>query len=86
MKKRRVSKQSLETQKYLINTETNHKVTLFFTQGCGVYVTIDEVDYVHIRRDGTGEGISNKKAFELLKPLAEKACQNFMESMKRHLE
>lgn len=50
VKSHRVSKKQLEIKASNINNLTNHKVKLFFTQGCGVYVEIDGKEYSHYRK------------------------------------
>ena len=46
---------------------TKHTVKLFYTQGCGTYLTVDGVEYNHLRKDGSYEGISNKQCYEILR-------------------
>lgn len=57
----------------IINANTNHRVEVCNTLGCGVYLTIDGKEYEHQRKDGTIVGIPNKEARELLEPLFEEA-------------
>ena len=63
----RVSQKQLQTVVDNINYFTQHKASVMFTAGCGVYLAIDGVDYKHKRKDGTHEGITNKAAYEILK-------------------
>lgn len=63
----RVSQKQLQTVVGNLNYYTQHKASVMFTAGCGVYLTIDGEEYKHKRKDGTHEGISNKEAYEILK-------------------
>lgn len=74
----RISQKQIQTAIYNINNFTNHKVSAMFTQGCGVYLEIDGIEYKHIRRDGTGQGLSNKKTMEILEPLRKEVINNFI--------
>lgn len=67
VKSHRFSKKQLEIKASNINNLTNHKVKLFFTQGCGVYVEIDGKEYSHYRKKYDDyEGLKNKEVIELL--------------------
>ncbi len=62
----RITKKMLDTKILNVNSMTKHKVSVCYTQGCGVYLTIDNTEYSHKRRDGSNEGITNKKCYEIL--------------------
>ena len=63
----RYSKKRLETMAELINSFTKHKVNLFFSQGCGVYVEIDGKEYNHyMKKDNAYIGLKNKEVAKLL--------------------
>lgn len=67
VKNHRYSKKQLETMAQNVNSLTKHKVTLFFTSGCGVYVDIDGKRYSHYRKKYDDyEGLKNKEVAELL--------------------
>lgn len=63
----RYSKKLLEIMANNVNNYTNHTVKLFFTDGCGVSVTIDGKEYNHYRKKYDDyEGLKNKEVAELL--------------------
>lgn len=62
----RISKKMLQTAVDNINYYTNHKVKIYFTDGCGVYLVIDGIEYNKQIDENTFTGISNKKAYEIL--------------------
>ena len=73
-KAHRYSKKELETTADIINSLTNHKVTLFFGVGC--YVEIDGKEYSHYRKKYDDyEGLKNKEVAELLRPLSKEAIE-----------
>ena len=69
MNNTRISRKDICTMIENINNLTNHIVKASFTDGCGTYLTIDGIEYKHIRRDGTGEGLTNKEIFKMLMKL-----------------
>ena len=74
----RTSRKDIENRVELINYYTNHKVSASFGIGC--YLTIDGIEYERLItrgiNKGTYEGISNKKAWNLLSPLMEEVYRN----------
>ena len=75
-KQHRYSKKKLETMADVINSLTNHKVSLFFGVGC--YVEIDGKEYSHYRKKYYDyEGLKNKEVAELLKPFSDEAIENW---------
>ena len=62
----RVSQKQLQIAVDNINYFTQHKALVVITSGCGVYLTIDSVEYKHKRKDGTHDGITNKAAYGIL--------------------
>ena len=65
----RVSQKLLQICVDNLNHYTKHKASIFLTQGCGVYLTIDGVEYDKAVKseEDCRTGISNKKAYEILK-------------------
>jgi len=65
----RVSQKLLQICVDNLNHYTKHKANIFLTQGCGVYLTIDDIEYdkkVKGKED-CRTGITNKKAYDILK-------------------
>jgi len=81
MKQHRISIKYLETVISNINYLTKHEVKLFVTQGCGVHLIIDGVEYNKQISENEFTGISNKQAMELLKPYNDEARE---EGLKRY--
>lgn len=65
----RISKKQLKTQISNINYYTEHKIDIFFTQGCGIILTLDEKEY---------KFKTNKEADNFLEPYWEKMRQNVL--------
>jgi hypothetical protein len=68
-----MSRQYLQLVADNINRLTTHKIKLSFTQGCGVYLTIDGKEYSKQLDENQFTGISNKHAMEILEPYAEES-------------
>lgn len=62
----RVSKKMLQIKIENLNHYTSHSAKIFFTNGCGVYLIIDEKEYSQKNKKGNYTGISNRQAWEIL--------------------
>lgn len=81
----RISQKHLQTVVDNINYFTEHKVTVVFTQGCGVYMTIDGIEQLKVKVRGEKDcyhGITNKKAYEILEPYNDEARKIVLEKYK----
>jgi len=76
----RVSTKMLETSVHVLNCYTNHKAKISFTQGCGVYLTIDDKEYKKQISDNSFTGITNKKAYEILNSYNEEVMEGYEKS------
>jgi len=76
----RVSAKTLETSVHVLNYYTNHKVKISFTQGCGVYLTIDDKEYKKQIGENTFTGITNKKAYEILNSYNQEVMKGYEKS------
>lgn len=75
----RISQKHLQICVDNINHYTSHKVSIYFM--IGIHLVIDGKEYEHKRKDGTYEGISNKKAYEIMKQYDEEIMAKVKETM-----
>ena len=75
----RVSQKLLQICVNNLNYYTEHKAHISFTQGCGVYLTIDDVEYKKKMRccEDCHTGITNKKAYEILSQYDNEVMEGF---------
>ena len=78
----RISQKCLQICADNINAFTSHKVSILFTQGCGVYLNVDGMEYNHMMKNSNATGISNKEAYEIINKYDNEAIQNCIKSKK----
>ena len=83
----RISKQMLEDAISIINKHTNNHVNMITTDGCGIYLEINNIWYSTsiIKKGvnkGTEKGFTNRQAYDFLESMHNLAIENCIISIK----
>lgn len=71
----------------IIQSTTNHKITLSTTTGCGVYLTVNGKEYYKSLKgvENAVTGISNKEAYEILEPYYQEASNIIRKKIEKEM-